>query len=887
MTAGRSEFSAGSPLFADIAAILTRDGSETLDGNIRAALATLTSALGAERACIFRFDAEKDTWTLTDEWHVPGTHPLDDSLPFLASDAIPWLSAQVASGQTAQVGSLADLPEDAAQDRSLLAEHGIRSLITLPLFEESSVCGFLGLDLVTREDGWADQLVEEASAICQLFRGALQRRAAIESREKLNRTLDKFTSQIPGAVFQFREHLDGHYSFPYVSRRLEEMFNISADALARDATPLLEKIHPEERMAFVDETVKSRDSLSYWFMNLRLSRQDESTIWVECNSVPERLSDGSTLWHGYLHDVTERHLAAVFLEEQARHTQAIIDNVADAIITLDETGRIDTFNPSAESIFGYRAEEIMGRNAGRLLPELHRGPYAQALIDRAETGKSAIAGKTMELAGLKKGGSEFPMEMRVSETSVQGRAFFIVVVRDLTDRKKAEAEIERLGFYDPLTGLPNRRLLQDRLDQARAASNRNHNYGALVVIDLDDFKYLNELAGHSKGDLLLREVSERLKGSLREGDTVARLGGDEFVLVLNGFTGNAETAVGNIERVCEKIRAELEEPYRLNGFEYSGTQSIGVTVFHNHNSSLEELITQADMAMYRAKEGGKNSICFFSQEMQDAAVARANLENSLKLALREQQFSLHYQVQIDSRGTPFGAEALIRWHRPGHGMVPPGKFIPLAEENGMIIPIGAWVLEEACRQLAEWQKAPAPLNQLRLSVNVSAKQFVLPDFVEQVADALARSGADPGRLKLEVTESILAVDIEGMTLKMQRLRDMGVRFALDDFGTGYSSLSYLKRLPLDELKIDQSFVRDLLESDNSEAIARMITALGTAMNLSVIAEGVEEASQKEMLEAMGCEHFQGYFFGRPVAIADFEKSLADAFALHQQAAQGS
>ncbi|WP_404364225.1 EAL domain-containing protein [Marinobacter sp.] len=881
MTKENPRLKTGSSLFADIASILTRTGPATLDENIHSALATLAEGLGAERGYLFRFDSQIRTWLRTHEWHMPEVPPFREGGTSLPAESVPWLSETIQAGQPARIEALEDLPRDAMPDRRILAEQGVCSLLALPFYSDSKVYGFLGLDFVTRKHDWRESVVEDATAACRLFQAVMAHRIAIESRKKLNHSLDKFTSQIPGAVFQFREHRDGRYSFPYVSRRLEEMFNISAETLARNAAPLLKRIAPEEQVAFVSEVIKSRDNLSHWFMDLRVTRENGTTIWVESNSVPERLPDGSTLWHGYLHDVTERHLAAVALEEQANHTQAIINNVADAIITLDETGKIDTFNPSAESMFGYEAEEIIGRSAGKLLPEAHRGVYAQALIDRVETGKSTIAGKTMELAGLKKDGSEFSMEMRVSETSLNGRAFFIGVVRDLTGRREAEEEIKRLGFYDPLTGLPNRRLLQDRLDQARAISNRNHNYGALVVIDLDDFKYLNELAGHNKGDLLLREVAERLRASLREGDTVARTSADEFVLVLNGFNGTAEVAVGNIERVCEKIRGELEQPYLLDDFEYTGTQSIGVTVFHDHGNTLEELITQADMAMYRAKEQGKDRIRFFSQEMQDAAMARAELENSLKRALREKQFSLHYQVQIDSRGMPFGAEALIRWYRAGHGMVPPGKFIPLAEENGMIVPIGAWVLEEACRQLAEWQKAPPPLNQLRLSVNVSSKQFLLPDFVEQVQGALTRSGANPARLKLEVTESILAADIEGMTLKMQRLRDMGVRFSLDDFGTGYSSLSYLKRLPLDELKIDQSFVRDLLESDNSEAIARMITALGTAMNLSVIAEGVEEAGQKAMLEAMGCERFQGYFFGRPVAIADFEKSLADAFALHQ------
>lgn len=458
---------------------------------------------------------------------------------------------------------------------------------------------------------------------------------------------------------------------------------------------------------------------------------------------------------------------------------------------------------------------------------------------------------------------------RLADDSMIWHGYFY----DVSDRKQSESEIEKLAFYDALTGLPNRRLLRDRLAQALTGSTRDHSHGALVFIDLDHFKNINDSAGHMTGDELLIQVGKRLKQTVREWDTVARLGGDEFVLILKGFPADAASAAARVEKVCEKVREALNEPYELNGFEYTGTPSIGVTLFFDHDDSLEELLGQADMAMFRAKEDGRNCVRFYDAMMQKKVSERLAMESDLRLAIRKNQLAVHYQVLVDEKGKPIGAEALLRWHCPGRGMVSPAEFIPLAEETGLIESVGYWVLEEVLSRVASWKKRGGVLSQLQVSVNVSTRQFHLPSFCSTVMALLRKTGASPRNLKVEITESALAYDLELVEETLRTLRSMGIRISLDDFGTGYSSLGYLKRLSLDELKIDQGFVRDILDDPNDAAIAETILALASALKLSAVAEGVETKGQLERLVNMGCTRFQGYYFSRPVPVWEFEELI--------------
>ena len=438
--------------------------------------------------------------------------------------------------------------------------------------------------------------------------------------------------------------------------------------------------------------------------------------------------------------------------------------------------------------------------------------------------------------------------------------------------ERAAEEIEHLAFYDPLTGLPNRRLLHDRLQHVLSATGRHHFNGAVLFIDLDDFKTLNDTKGHSIGDLLLIEVAARLKSCVREGDTVARLGGDEFVIVLEDLNEDPSQAIAQTEIICNKILTAVNQSVALNGFEYQCSASIGISMFRDQEITEEELLKHADTAMYQAKGAGRNTLRFYDATMHVALESRAELENELRLALGKLQFQLHYQVQVDSLNRALGAEALLRWINPRRGMVSPIEFIPIAEETGLIVPIGHWVLKTACTQLKLWQN-DASTRDLTIAVNVSAVQFRQPDFVAQVRHILHESGAKPARLKLELTESLLLANVDDIIAKMSELKLLGIYFSLDDFGTGYSSLQYIKLLPLDQLKIDQSFVRDISTNTNDAAIVKTIVVMSETLGLNVIAEGVETQVQRDFLDMHGCHFFQGYLFGKPLPIEEFEARL--------------
>jgi diguanylate cyclase (GGDEF)-like protein len=411
------------------------------------------------------------------------------------------------------------------------------------------------------------------------------------------------------------------------------------------------------------------------------------------------------------------------------------------------------------------------------------------------------------------------------------------------------------------------------LQQALAGCARSRRKGALLFVDLDNFKILNETAGHEVGDQLLVEVARRIGNCVRDGDTVARLGGDEFVALLEDLSGNRREAAAETNEVGERILSALAQPYTIAGRLHHSAASIGVTLFIDAVDSLDELLKQADIAMYQAKSAGRNTLRFFDPEMQGALAARAALESALRLAIRDRQFVLYYQPQVDGAGAIIAAEALLRWRHPERGLVPPGEFIPLAEETGLIVPIGQWVLEAACSQLERWAGDPRACE-LRLAVNVSARQFRQADFVDTVRQALESARAPAAKLKLELTESLIVDDIEGTIEKMRALKELGVGFSLDDFGTGYSSLSYLTRLPLDQVKIDQSFVRNLPDSANDAAVVQTIITLANSLGIAVIAEGVETEAQRQFLARHGCPTYQGFLFSKPVDVAQFERLLA-------------
>jgi diguanylate cyclase (GGDEF)-like protein/PAS domain S-box-containing protein len=537
--------------------------------------------------------------------------------------------------------------------------------------------------------------------------------------------------------------------------------------------------------------------------------------------------------------------------------------------------RIDTkeyldVNEAFLKAMGFTREEVIGKLPTDLGIWTHPSDLQNLAALLGRDGEC----RDLEIEFTRRTGETVWGLMSASLIEIDGIPCALTISRDITRAKAAEDEIRNLAFYDTLTGLPNRRLLLERLHQAMVSSRRTARMCALLFVDLDNFKTLNDTLGHQTGDLLLQEAAHRLTTCVREADTVGRLGGDEFVLMLTDLSDLPEAAAAQAKAVGEKILANISQPYLLQGRECRSSASIGISVFGDKQDSASDLLQQADIAMYQAKSVGRNTMRFFAPALQAAVNARAAMEEDLRQAIQTGQFVLYFQPQIEHNRLT-GAEVLLRWKHPRRNILPPGEFIPLAEETGLILPLGKWVLEAACAQIAAWSGIRAAAR-LSIAVNISALQFRQPDFVEQVLAALESTGADPRNLKLELTESMLVENIEDVIGKMTELRSHGIRFSLDDFGTGYSSLAYLKRMPLDQLKIDRSFIRDILNEESSAAIAQTIISLSRAMGLPVIAEGVETEQQREFLTRLGCHAFQGYLFGRPEPLDQFEQQWLPA-----------
>ena len=553
-------------------------------------------------------------------------------------------------------------------------------------------------------------------------------------------------------------------------------------------------------------------------------------------------------------------------EEELRIAATAFDAQQGMLIT-DRLGVILRVNPSFTLTTGYTEAEAVGQSPRLLSSDRHPAEFWAAMWQSLHT----VGSWQAEVWNKRKNGEIYADWVIINAVrDAQGDVtHFVGTLTDISQRKAAEGKIIRLAFYDPLTNLPNRRLMQDRLHQAISASQRNQSCGALLCLDLDNFKLLNDSVGHDVGDLLLQKIALRLTENIRDCDTAARFGGDTFLIMLEDLGADPVLAAAKAELIAQKLLDLLRQPHPLPDQAYQGSVSMGITLFGAQEDTADTLIKHVELAMYQAKAAGRNTLRFFDPQMQAVVSARAALELSLRGALGQNQFLLHYQAQVDQDGQVIGVEALLRWQDPRRGLVPPAEFIPLAEETGLIMPLGLWVLETACQQLVLWADR-AELAHLSVAVNVSALQFRQSDFAEQVLAVLARTGARADRLKLELTESLLVSNVDDVVAKMKVLKASGVGFSLDDFGTGYSSLSYLKRLPLDQLKIDQGFVRNLLLDADDAAIAKMIIALADSLDLEVIAEGVETAAQLEYLAGLGCRHFQGYLFSQALPVQSFE-----------------
>jgi len=702
----------------------------------------------------------------------------------------------------------------------------------------------------------------------------LSKRVPVHGKNELSRLAIAFNEMSLKLSNEWKEKKNAlQYSRSLIEASLDPLVTISAEGKITDANLATETVTGVNRVSLIGS------DFANYFTDPNEAREGYQQVFSQgyvmnyplaIRHVSGKITD--VLYNANVYYNENNEVAGVFAaarDADMALASTIFESQEGMFIT-DANSVIIRANKSFTKIIGDTTEETIGQTPRLFSSDLQDSHFYAAMWESLNNTNSWAG----EIWNKRKTGEIFPGHLAITAVKdVNGIVTnYVATFTDITLSKAASDEIRSLAFYDPLTELPNRRLLLDRLNQALAVSSRKRQRGALLFLDLDQFKMLNDTLGHDMGDLLLQQVAARLTSSVRESDTVARLGGDEFVVLLEDLSEKNIEAADQAKEVAEKILFALNQPYQLNTYIHHSTPSIGATLFSGLDISVDELMKQADIAMYQSKAEGRNTLRFFDPIMQEAITSSVNMEQELRNAIKLKQFQLHYQIQVGSNGQSLGAEALIRWLNPERGMISPFNFIPLAEKSGLIIPIGQWVMDTACAQLSAWQQNPRTQD-LVLAVNVSAKQFRQDNFVEQMLATIERHSINPTRLKLELTESMLVNNINDLIDKMNVLSNIGISFSLDDFGTGYSSLQYLKKLPLNQLKIDQSFVRDIVTDSCDQAIVRTIIVMADSLGFEVIAEGVETEEQRQKLINKGCTHFQGYLFSKPVPIDEFEVLL--------------
>jgi diguanylate cyclase (GGDEF)-like protein/PAS domain S-box-containing protein len=568
---------------------------------------------------------------------------------------------------------------------------------------------------------------------------------------------------------------------------------------------------------------------------------------------------------------SERNAAAKASRENDKKLRAVIDGALDAILTIDDAGNLVEFNPAAERMFGYNKQQVVGKALSEIIvPPSLRQAHEDGFKHYVLTNKKRMFNQRVELTAMRSDGSEFPVELTLAGLKEDGLSLVTGFIRDISEQKRARQEIENFAYYDVLTGLPNRRLLVDRFQHAVLISQRSQTHCALIFIDLDDFKILNDTKGHDVGDQLLIEVASRIQSTVRAGDTVARLSGDEFIVILEGLDSSKNIAYEQASEVAQKLLEKFNTSYHLGLFEFNTSASLGVTIFKDSQlNTFETHLRHADTAMYESKAAGRNTYRFYDELTQEGLDKRFALKSALSSAIVNNELHLNYQSIVDADQNIIAAEVLLRWMHPQFGEIHPAEFIPIAEKSNQIIKIGHWVLQQACHQIKAWDTHPL-LRKIRLSVNISAKQFLYINFIKELKEIISVTGIDPDLLKLELTETAVIDNMDDVINKMLVLKKMGVRVSLDDFGIGHSSLVYLKKLPVTQIKIDQSFVHDVLTDSNDAAIIKMVLAVGNTIHCDIIAEGVEQREQFELLKEFGCCYFQGFYFSKPLPVKNFE-----------------
>ena len=683
----------------------------------------------------------------------------------------------------------------------------------------------------------------------------------------VTRLLTTITDNLVGMIYRCR--IDAIWTMEYVSEGCHKLTGYRPDELVFNNRVSYDQMTLSEDREHVSRTIRAALAANEAFdVEYRIRRADGQIRWVLERGVGLYDQHGHLSWiEGFIQDISERMAANEALHEAVRRYRSIFEHATEGIFQTTPEGRYLNANPALAHIYGHASPDELVAHLHDIQRQLYVLPERRAEFVRLMQAHGVV--RNFESQVYRRDGhiiwiSENARAVRDADGGVQ---FFEGTVVDITERKQHEAVLEHQASHDSLTGLPNRSLLRDRIEQAIVKAQRDNHLVAVVFVDLDHFKLINDSLGHHVGDRLLLEVADRLLACVRGHDSVARQGGDEFVLVLTELHEENE-----ILAIVSRLLEIISQPWMDEGQEYGLSCSVGISCYPQDGGDPDALLRCADAAMYKAKESGRSTYHFYTPELNLAISERLELENSLRHALEREEFRVYYQPRIDvASGRIIGAEALIRWDCPGKGIIPPDSFISIAEETGLIIPIGQWILEEACRQNSAWQRAGlAPIN---VSVNLSPIQFRHTGLVQSVASALAQAGLDPAFLELELTESFVMHDAERINVAMKSLKTLGVDIAVDDFGTGYSSLSYLKRFPVDRLKVDKSFVRDIDSDPDDAAIVRAIITLGHALGLKVVAEGVETLAHLEFLRQHGCDELQGYYFSRPIPALEMEALL--------------
>lgn len=704
----------------------------------------------------------------------------------------------------------------------------------------------------------AQQKLQEQLDIASRARKALL--SVVEDAKESETRLRLIASRLPGMIYQYQLNPDGTHALPYASDAIRSIFNVDPNEVIHDATKVFEKIHADDRDEVIESIRASAKALSPWRHHFRIGSEDTTVRWLFADAIPQAQSDDSVLWHGFVSDVTERRLTEDKIEQAAR----VFDQSREGIIITDPENNIVMVNKAFSIITGYHEKDVLGKNPNLLASG--RGDHAFYEKMWQAIGKHGFW--EGEMWNQRKDGSIYPEWLSVTRTCDKdgNTAGYVGIFEDITQRKEYEKHIQRLAHFDPLTELPNRTLLRDRIDHVISSAQRNNKSFAILFCDLDGFKNVNDALGHNIGDKLLTEVARRLRAATRKQDTVSRQGGDEFIVLL------PDTDPEGAAKVADKILSTINMPYNLDGYEMTTTTSIGIAIYPDNGDDFDTLAKNADIAMYRAKHLGRNNYYFFSPELQQITERYLKLEKDIHSAVANQELEIFYQPQVSLMdGHVFGVEALLRWNHPQFGMISPFEFIPIAENSGEILRIGEWVTRTAAQQLHNWINDG--VKPIQLSVNLTVRDLRQPNLIEKLTNILEEIDLDPNLLELEITESMLMEDQENVINTLHQINDLGIHLSIDDFGTGYSSLSYLKRLPVDQLKIDKTFIQDMLNDSDDAIIARSIIALGHSLGLKVIAEGVEQNDQLDFLISQRCDYIQGYLYSKPLPAEEMTQLL--------------